>query len=294
MTVRHMKIFIEVYRTENITRAAALLHMTQPAVTRAVQELERYYGVRLFERINRRLSVTESGKQLYAHAVHIVNSFDEMEKGLRNWDEMGVLRIGASITLGNFLLPDLTVQFKKRHPDLQIRVQISNGARIQQALLDNRLDLAMIEGAVSEEHLHTEAFTQDRLVLILPPGHPLCTARNIRLQDLSGYDFLLRERGSAGRTFLDHVFAVHGLALTPAWESTSTHAIIKAVHAGIGISFLPEQLVKEEIASGLVVTREIEDEEFTRKHFLVWHENKFLSPSAQSFIQLCREYAASH
>lgn len=291
MTIRHMKIFIQVYRTQNITHAAQLLNMTQPAVTRVIQELERYYGVCLFERINRRLYVTESGKQLYAQAVHIVNSFDTMEKGLRNWDELGVLRIGASITLGNFLLPDLVVQLQERYPDLRIRAQIANGAQLQQALLDNRLDLAMIEGAVSTEHLHLEAFTQDRLVLILPPEHPLCSAQNICLPDLSDCNFLLREQGSAGRSFLDHVFAVHGLPLEPAWESTSTHAIIKAVHAGLGISFLPEQLVKSEIESGFVGTHEIADEKFIRKHFLVWHQNKFLSASARNFIELCRDYA---
>lgn len=288
-----MKIFIQVYRTQSITHAAQLLNMTQPAVTRAIQEIERYYGVCLFERINRRLYVTESGKQLYAQAVHIVNSFDTMEKGLRNWDELGVLRIGASITLGNFLLPDLVAALQQKHPNLQIRAQISNGAQLQEALLDNRLDLAMIEGAVSPERLHSEAFTCDRLVLILPPGHPLCSAQNICLQDLSSSKFLLRERGSAGRTFLDHVFAIHGLPMEPVWESTSTHAIIKAVHAGIGISFLPEQLVKSEIDEGFVVTREISDEKFVRKHFLVWHRNKFLSASARDFIALCREYAAA-
>jgi DNA-binding transcriptional LysR family regulator len=290
MTIRHMKIFLEVYQTQNITRAADTLNMTQPAVSRAIQELERYYGVRLFERIHHRLSVTESGKQLYSYAIHIVNSFDKMEKGMRNWDELGILRIGASITLGNVILPDLIARFKKKHEQLQVRVQISNGAQLQQALLNNRLDLAMIEGTVDTEHLHVENFTCDKLVLILPPDHPLCHVQKIFLQQLLDYDFLLREPGSAGRSFLEHVFAVHGLPLKPAWESTSTHALIHAVHAGIGISFLPEQLVRPEILSGYVAARSIEDETFIRKHFLVWHQNKYLSPSAQDFLTLCEDF----
>ena len=114
MTVKHMKIFIQVYQTQNITRAAGLLHMTQPAVSRAIQELEKYYGVNLFERMNHHLYVTESGRQFYAHALHIVESFDLMEKGLRNGDESGVLRVGASISLGNFLMPQLVTEFQKR------------------------------------------------------------------------------------------------------------------------------------------------------------------------------------
>ena len=99
MTIRHMKIFAAVYREQSVTRAAESLHMTQPAVTRAIQEIEGYYGVRLFERINRRLSATESGKHLYARAVHIADAFDAMETELRNWDALGVLRVGASVTL---------------------------------------------------------------------------------------------------------------------------------------------------------------------------------------------------
>ena len=106
MTIRHMKIFLEVYRLENITQAAKTLHMTQPAVTRTIQEIEQHYGVRLFDRMNRRLFVTEAGRQFYAQALHIVESFDRMEKGLLNGDAFGVLRVGASISLGNFFLPD--------------------------------------------------------------------------------------------------------------------------------------------------------------------------------------------
>ena len=192
MTVRHMKIFLQVYQTLNMTRAAELLHMTQPAVTRTIQEIEQYYGVRLFERINRRLYVTESGKELYAHALHIVDTFDAMEKGMRNWDEFGVLRVGASITLGNFLLPDLTVAFQTEHPNLQVRALISNGRQLQEALMDNRLDLALIEGGVSEPNLRSEVFSRDRLILILPPDHPLCRTETLNLQDITSYPMLLR------------------------------------------------------------------------------------------------------
>lgn len=300
MTVRHMKIFLQVYQTLNMTRAAELLHMTQPAVTRTIQEIEQYYGVRLFERINRRLYVTESGKELYAHALHIVDTFDAMEKGMRNWDEFGVLRVGASITLGNFLLPDLTVAFQIEHPNLQVRALISNGRQLQEALMDNRLDLALIEGGVSEPNLRSEVFSRDRLILILPPDHPLCRTETLNLQDITSYPMLLREQGSVGRSFLDHVFAVHGLSLEPVWESASTQALVKAVSAGLGISFLPEQLVRADLEAGTVSTRPIADESFLRQHWIVWHRNKFLTASARKFIAMthriseeCRDSIAS-
>ena len=289
MKLSLMKIFIQVYQTQNITRAAERLHMTQPAVTRAIREIENYYGVTLFERMNRGLSVTESGRQLYAQALHIVESFDIMEKGLRNWDEFGILRVGASITLGSFLMPGLVAEFGRLHPHLKLKVRISNGESLQQLLTDNQLDIAFIEGSVVDPQLKFEAFSKDRLVLIMHPGHPLVNAETLCLRDLMGDSFLLREPGSAGRTFFNNVFAVHGLSVEPAWESMSTQAIIKAVSAGIGISFLPEKLVRSAIDAGYVATHEIADEPFERDNHIVWHQNKFLTPSAQAMIELCHK-----
>ena len=287
MKIRLMKIFIQVYQTQNITRAAEQLHMTQPAVTRAIQEIEHYYGVCLFERINRGLYATESARQLYAHAVHIVESVDIMEKGLRNWDEFGILRVGASITLGSFLMPKLVAEFSKVHPNLKLKVRISNGRNLHELLCDNQLDIALIEGGVVDPQLCFETFAGDRLVLIMPPDHPLKDADVIRLTDLRDCNFLLREPGSAGRTFLDHVFAVHGMTVEPTWESVSTQAIIKAVNAGVGISFLPDKLVRTAIDSGQVATHEIADEPFYRNNYIVWHQNKHLTPSAKAIIEMC-------
>ena len=289
MTIRHMKIFVAVYQEGNITRAAERLHLSQPGVTRAIQELESYYGVRLFERINRRLSVTETGKRFYAHALHIADSFDTMEKGLRNWDEFGVLRVGATITLGTSLLPDAVAAFQHEHPNLRLEIQIFNGAQLQRALLNNQLDIALIEGGVSERSLVTESFATDRLLLIFAPDDPLRDMPELRIADLAAQRFLLRECGSVGRTFLNHVFAAHGIVLTPLWESASTRAIIRAVAKGIGISFLPEQLVKADLARGIILTRDVADESFRRENHFVWHEQKFLSNSAKAFMAKCRD-----
>lgn len=291
MTIKHMKIFVAVYQTMNITHAAQQLYMTQPAVSRAIQELEHYYGVKLFERINRRLSATEIGKQFYAHALHIVDSFDDMEKGLRNWDEFGVLRIGASITLGTMLLPELAARFQKQHPHLRMEVKVSSGAALTHSLLHNELDIAMIEGGIANEDLITEPFAEDRLMLIAAPHDPLLEKDKLYLQDVKNCRFLLRENGSVGRSYLNHIFAAHGISLKPLWESTSTRAIVRAVSLGLGISFLPEQLVKEYIDSGLVATKPIEDESFQRQNYVVWHKEKFLSHTAKAYIAMVRQNA---
>lgn len=291
MTIKHMKILIEVYQAQNITHAAQRLHMTQPAVTRAIQEIERYYGVCLFERFNKRLYVTESGRQFYTQALHIVESFDLMEKGLRNWDECGLLRLGASITLGNVLMPSLVADFQKKHPHLQIHVRISNSTTLQQMLCVNQLDLAFIEGSVKTPDLTVQPFGTGRLVLILPPDHPLGGMEEIHLQDLIHFPLLVRESGSGGRSFLSHVFAAYGLNIDPVWESTSTQALVQAVHAGLGISILPEQLVQSHIQQGFVITRPISEEGFERKYYIVWHKNKFLTTTAKELIDNCAKLA---
>ncbi len=292
MTLRHLRVFLAVYQTQNVTRAAERLHMTQPTVTRAVQELERYYGVRLFERINRRLYITQSGRQLYARAVHIVGSFDRMEKELKNWDEFGLLRIGATPTLASVLLPKTLMTFEKKHPKLRVRCSVENGTHLQEALADDRLDFALIEGEVAAEHLHAEPFSEDRLILLLPPDDPRRNAPALTLRELAESPLLLREKGSMGRSFLDRVFAAHDLPLEPLMESISTHAIIQAVHAGLGISFLPQRLIRHSVETGFVATRAVDDEPFVRRNFAVWHEDKFLTRSARELLEDFRRCSA--
>ena len=274
MTLRHMKIYLAVYHMENMTKAAARLNMTQPAVTRAIREMEDYYGVRLFERINRRLHITEAGR--------------------RNWDELGILRVGSSVTLGNYLLPKVLKAFRAEHPTLQIKATISNGADLQQALLDSRLDLAVIEGSITNEDLQKEVIASDRLVLVLPPEDPRQYAAALQLKDLARDNFLLREEGSMGRSLIDYTFALRGIFVKPMIESISTQAILRAVHEGLGISLLPEQLVLPAIRSGYVTTRVIDDETFLRRNYIVWHRHKFLTASTRELMACFRSMSYTH
>ena len=292
MTLRHMQTFITVCQTENITKAAKQLNLSQPVVTRTIQDIEQYYGVCLFERINRRLHITEAGKMFYSYAVHIIGSFDQMERGLRNWDELGIIRVGATITLGNAILPQLLTQFHADHPALQVKARISNGALLQRALLENQLDLALIEGEVYDNNLCKEAIAADRLILILPPDDPRQHADGLSLQSLAHDPLILREEGSMGRSLIDQVFAMHNIPVVPIIESVSTQAIVRAVHAGLGISFLPENLVSAAIESGFVSTNCLDDENFNRENFIVWHKQKFLTNSVKSLIALAQKLSS--
>ncbi len=291
MTLRHMKVFLTVYKTQNMTLAAEQLHLTQPAVTRVIKEIENYYGVCLFERLNRRLYVTESGRRLYAQALHLIDTFESMEKEMRNLDTFGLLRIGSTIALGSYLLPELIFIFQKQIPQIQVQVTVSNRRTLQKMLLNNQLDIALIEGGVDDSHLHGEAFGGDRLVLITPPYHPLLKKKDVTLLDLLAYPLLLREKNSSVRIFVEQLFAVEGLPpLNPHWESASTQAIVQAVSYGMGISLLPEPLVKRDILLGTVCTCSVVGADLCRQNYVVWDKHKFLTKATQEFIALCKKH----
>lgn len=289
MTIRHMQIFAAVYRQESVTKAAEELHMTQPAVTRAIHEIEQHYGIRLFERMHRRLLVTEAGRELYTYAVHILDAFDQMEKELHDWDQAGVIRIGATMTLGSEYLPGILRQFLKEHPRIAVRAMVDNASRLQTALLSNELDLALIEGTVTEPDLVAEPFAEDRLLLVVPPDSGLREKETVKVSELSAYPLLLRNPGSVGRRLVDSVFAARGLSVEPMLESASTGAILSFVQEGLGISLLPESLVQRQIRSGGVASVPIEDESFQRQNYLVWHRNKHLTASMKELAALCRK-----
>ena len=288
MTLRHLRIFTEVYRAQSVTHAAEALHMTQPAVTRAVQEMERYYGVRLFERMRRRLSPTEGGRRLYAQAVHLLDAFDRMEAGLRDWDAQALVRVGATVTLGSVLVPQLAKRFAREHPGIELRVTVANGDDVAAGLADNRLDVALLESRVLAPELHCEEIGSDRLCVLLAPDHPLAGGEPLTLERLAACPLLVREEGSTARAILESELTSRGLTLRPAWESMSTEALVQAAALGLGAAVLPEEMARRARSSGLCV-RYVSDAPLRRSRVLAWHSEKYLTRSMRSFIGMCRD-----
>lgn len=289
MTLRHMKILVSVFQHSNITRAAEELHLAQPSVSLAIKELEEYYGIRLFERIGRRISPTESGKSFYGYALHIVSLFDEMEKKIKNWDTLGILRIGASITIGTHILPVLIQQYQLAYPNLRIEAIIGNSNCIEQKILDNTIDLGLIETQPDCPDLSSTPFMEDSLCAIVPPGHPLAKQKNVALPQLAQYPFLMREKGSAGREILDACFALKQLSIQPLWESSSTQAIVKGVAKGLGVAVLPYLLVEEDLREHIVTPLPI-NPPLNRSLNVIYHKSKYLTPNIRAFLSSCKAY----
>lgn len=173
LTLRHMKIFTTVYRCGSVTRAAQELHLAQPSLSVAIRELEEHYGVRLFERTGRAISPTQAAGALYGYASHIVSLFDDMEKQMRNWDTLGVLRLGASVTIGTHILPDLIRRYQARVPQLRIEALVEQSSGIERKLLDNEIDIGLIETQPEQPELLAIPFLRDELCAIVPLGSAL-------------------------------------------------------------------------------------------------------------------------
>lgn len=290
MTLRHMKIFRTLCENGcSTTRTAEKLHMTQPAVSLAVKELEQYYGVALFDRIGRRLHLTQAGHHFLDYAGRIGGLFDDMEKGLRDWDSLGVLRVGASLTIGSLFLPEYVKQLSVSHPGVQVRALVAPSDVLERKLLSNELDLVLTEGIPHAPELVSESYMEDALAVICPPDGPFRPEQVLSLEEFRHQDFLLREPGSGTREVFDRAAEEAGFTVRPIWEAMSSAALINGVARGLGITVLPERLVRPAVEAGRVIRVRVEGMDFHRHFLLVHHKDKRLTASCRALMQLCRE-----
>lgn len=288
MTIKHLKIFVAVCQTGSTSAAGKKLLISQPSVSLAIKELEEHYGITLFDRIGKRLHITDAGNNFLQYALNLVNQFDNMEKEVKNLDATGVLRIGSSITIGNCLLPSYVNEFSSAHPDMDIKVFISSSNIVQSHILDNTLDIGLVEeGLAHNRYIVSSDFYDDELVFICSRSHGFAGRRNIRIKELQDQRFILREKGSAGRNNFDAVMSANGITVDPVWESVSTGAIVRAVSMGIGVSVLPYLLIKDNIDQNEISRFQVSHVSFKRKFSIIYHKNKFLTESARNFMSLC-------
>ena len=290
MTLRHLRIFLALCEHNcNTTQAAEALHMTQPAVSLAVRELEQNYGVLLFDRIGRRLRLTEAGQRFLEYASHISTLFDDMEKGMKNWDSFGVLRVGASITIGSQFLPAYVKEFQTLYPDTDVRCVVAPSDQLEQKILSSELDFALIEGIPHSPSIVSEDYMEDHLCVICPADGRFHAGETISIETFRQQKFLLREAHSGTREVFDRATRSAGFSVEPIWEAMSTTALINGVIAGLGVAVLPYRMLSAALEQGLVVPIQVEGLDFSRRFRIIYHREKYLTRSAQSFMELCHK-----
>lgn len=287
MTLRHLKMFVTVCETGSVTRAAEQMYIAQPTVSHAISELERYYNVRLFDRINQRLILTDTGRELLVTAKEILSGFESFERLASFGGQSPRVRIGASLTLGQTLIPPYLTRLSREHAEIEAQVVIKTSASIQGEIENGNLDFAVVEGEISSPYLRAEPFMRDRIVAVAnaEDGVP----DTLTAEKLSTYPLLLRDHGSASRTFLERLFSAHGLPVRPRMESVNDQALITAVYASLGIAFLPESFVRGHIARGRFKEIRIRDLDSERNNYLIMHKNKRLNAIQEAAYRLLKE-----
>lgn len=290
MTLRHFEVFLAVHDGGGTTAAARALNVAQPAVSRTVKELERYYGVLLFERLSGRLVPTDGARTLVPYARHLLGLYGEMEEALRLMERAQRLRLGASVTVGTTLVGELLARFERLLPTCEISVVVDNTAVVERMLLADELDLGLVEGRVHARELLAEPFMEDELVLVLPRSHPLGEKASVGVADLEGLPFIVREEGSGTRELFASAMEDAGAAWKAAWVCSNAEAIKAAVMGGHGFAVLSRRSVGAELAGGSLAARQVQGLDLRRDFSIVLHRNKFITPAIDGLRAVCRAY----
>ena len=288
LNLHHLRVFASVAEEGGFTRAAQALRLSQPAVSKAVRELERQTGVPLFERAGRATQLTAAGEALFARARELFaveRSAEEELRALRGLSG-GVLRVGASTTVATYLLFPYLARFRETNPGVQLRVASANTRAIARALLERRLDVALVEGPVRHPRIEVIPWREDELVLITPPAHRLARKRSIELRELTGEPLIVREPGSGTRRVAERALAEHEVSPPVTLQLGSTEAIKQAVAAGLGVAFVSRFAVEEQVRLGRIAAVRVREAALRRMLTELRLRGRAEGPGAVAFREL--------
>ncbi|MEX2977433.1 DNA-binding transcriptional regulator YeiE [Serratia fonticola] len=284
ITLRQLEVFTEVLKSGSTTQASVVLALSQSAVSAALADLEGQLKVLLFDRVGKRLVINEHGRLLYPKALALLEQAGEIEQLFLH--DSGALRIAASSTIGNYMLPEMIAHYRKDFPATPLELNVGNSQEVIVAVADFRVDLGLIEGPCHMPELVTQPWLEDELVVFAAPDNPLLQ-QPVTLAALASAPWILRERGSGTREVLDHLLLAHLPNFQLVMELGNSEAIKHAVHHGIGISCLSRRVVEEQLASGVLVELSIPLPPLMRTLYLIHHRQKHISNALQRFLSYC-------
>lgn len=298
LNYHQLHIFYTVAERGSFSAAAHALHMTQPAVTMQIQALEDYFGSKLLVRSTKKIELTEAGQTLYPFARRSIELMRETEKAMARYASKleGRLQLGASLTIGEYVLPRLLGPFGKVYPDISIVLKVMNTTQIIEEIVGHQLNFGLVEAPVHHPDMVSEPVMEDELKLIVPSGHPLSGRGSVTLKDAVSYPFVLREKGSGTRQVMEDELERLGVEperLETVMELGSTGAVKSAVESGLGVTIISPSSVKHEVALGLLEVVEIEDATFKRQFYSIHLKSTLLPVSAVTFLTFLREWEKS-
>lgn len=298
MADRRLQVFYTVARLLSFTKAAETLHMTQPAVTFQVRQLEDHFNTRLFDRTHNRVTLTEVGRKAYEYAERIFELYAEMEDAIKEMtgDVSGALTIGASTTIAEYMLPGLLRSYRDKHPNVNLRLKVSNTEGIVSMVENSMIDLGIVEAPVANKNLLVEVCQIDQLVVVVPPDHPITKLESISMEELMNYPFICREEGSGTREVIIEYMIKMGLdrnGLNVCLELGSPESIKGAVEAGMGVSILSHVTIAKELSLGTLAYTNLEPP-LEREFAFARQRQKFRLRAMEELMNFARGYCHDH
>lgn len=288
-TLRQLETFIAVAEYKKMSEAAKHLYISQPTVSQIISDLEKEYNTKLFERQTKELKATPAGMLLLNSAYEIVALHESLERNMQNINSIRPLRIGATITIGNNLMADLIDQLKSAYTDIDPYVSVINTEHIENMLLHNELDIALVEGIISCNDIFTAPAFEDRLCLICNKDHPFAGRNCISIEELKNERFIFREKGSGTRAIFENIMRTHHIPYRVQWECSSSKAIIDAVKHGHGLGFLSDRCIVNEVANKELFHCTVQEISLKRFFYLCYNTHHPITSQMQDFIDLIKK-----
>jgi DNA-binding transcriptional LysR family regulator len=284
LSLRQLRVFETVARHLSYTRAAEELHLSQPAVSMQVRQLEEEVGLPLFERLGKRILLTEAGREVHHYSRVIDRSLQEMEEVIESLKGVsrGRLHVAVASTV-NYFAPRLMAVFQQRYPGISLRLDVTNREMLVHMLDSNSVDLVLMGVPPKDVEVEAEAFMDNPLVVIAPPDHPLAQQSAIPIARLAEEIFVMREEGSGTRQAMERFFSERGVSIRHGMQMTRNEAVKQAVRSGLGLGVVSLHTIELELETRRLVTLDVEGFPDRRQWYLVCRQGKRLSPAAGAF-----------
>ncbi len=291
-TLRQLEVFLAVARSESVSRAAEELAMSQSAASGALADLERQFDIQLFERVGKRLQLSGLGRSLRTRAEDLYESARELEHGFANQDEVAELRVGATMSVGNYLMAPMIASFIARYPGSRIGLEVENTAQIARMVKNYQLDIGIVEGELQDTELDVTRWRPDELVVFCAPNHPFAKKKQLTDEDLKAARWIVRERGSGTRQAFE--LAMHGILpeLKIELELQHIEGIKSAVKAGLGVGCISRIALEDAFKHKSLVPCAVPTRDFKRSFFFVLRKQQHLSKGLENWLALCRQSVA--
>ena len=292
-SLRQLEVFAAIGQFGTVSAAAERLSMSQSAASTSLSELENQFDCRLFDRNGKRLLLNETGRLLLPKARELLDRASEVEAILAGGLTFGALRVGATLTIGNYLGTLLVSEFMRRHPGSQVVLEVHNTTHIAERVKAFELDLGLIEGEYDDKDLMMTDWVADELAVFCAPDHPLAKRRSLTIARVLEEWWIVRESGSGTRQTLDRALSQWRNQLKIRLELEHTEAIMHAVQAGLGIGCVSRLALKESFRRGSLVELKLKEIDLRRKFHFLLHKQKYRTPGIDAFLSLCREVSAN-